>query len=308
METFRGKSTSLQLGEPQRLLLGRGDAFIAHQRLAHGPSVNECSTPRVNVYFRILHKSQDALVDRYIRSPRPFTGFHGLATELPRSDVHGSPAGGNSNENGTVNGSTVMPPTYKAYSAVGVTAGLSPDHKVVKALTLTAGMRQAFRRDGYVIIRDVVPEAVVREAHDFIEQLYQDGMYTRVKPILDNGYMGVSVQMFKTLQRRREIMDAFYRSGAVDVCEGLLGRGRVLISPNRATVLYCPSETNRGMGGGDGGDGGRDEEKESWGVTPPVASFDMPEEDCALHVYMPLTDFGATQIQHQEQLLLWPGT
>lgn len=320
METFRAQSHSLALGAPRRLLLHQGDAFIAHQRLAHAAGANDWTKPRVNVYFRILHRQQDHLLDRYIRSSRPFTGFTGLATELPMedSDDVGDAVGDDVGigDGAGAGSTTTCSQIIRPYSAVGVTSALPQDSWLRQALMLTEKQRDMFRRDGYFIVRGIVPPHVVADARKCIEGLHHEGKFMRTGPDVRSGMLGESAQLHKTVQRRREIVDAFYQSGIVDVCESLVGRGRVLIIPNIAKVIYCPPETVTDAGDRDHGNAGRAAEgTDAWDVRPSVENFDVPEEDCALHAYVPLTDFagvntsdtsGELQGEHG-QLLLWPG-
>lgn len=70
-------------GEPQRALLHRGDAFIAHQRLAHAPGVNLWDKPRKNVYFRVIHSLIDDILEQQMSSPTPWVGFSGLEGFVP---------------------------------------------------------------------------------------------------------------------------------------------------------------------------------------------------------------------------------
>lgn len=70
-------------GEPQRALLHRGDAFIAHQRLAHAPGINLTDVPRKNVYFRIVHSLIDDILVQQMTSPTPWVGFAGLKEFVP---------------------------------------------------------------------------------------------------------------------------------------------------------------------------------------------------------------------------------
>lgn len=71
------------VGEPQRALLHRGDAFIAHQRLAHAPGVNLWDQPRKNVYFRVIHSRIDDILEQQMSSPTPWVGFSGLKDFVP---------------------------------------------------------------------------------------------------------------------------------------------------------------------------------------------------------------------------------
>ncbi|KAI0566673.1 hypothetical protein FGB62_7g01 [Gracilaria domingensis] len=87
------KSRKADVGMAERVLVKSGDAFIAHQRLAHAPGVNAWSEIRKNIYFRVRHKNHDDLLDEFSLAAAPWVGFEGIAdaveSEASSERMHG---------------------------------------------------------------------------------------------------------------------------------------------------------------------------------------------------------------------------
>ena len=80
---FKRDKKDLDIGEPVRVCMKRGDLLIAHQRLAHVPGVNLTEMVRKNVYFRVARKDLDEIVEKIWKSDEPWVGFEGIAEHLP---------------------------------------------------------------------------------------------------------------------------------------------------------------------------------------------------------------------------------
>lgn len=76
MKVLRAKK--IDVGLPTRVLLKPGDAFIVHQRLANTQGINLTSRAAKFVTFKIAHTDYDELLDGFLDSKLPFTGFEPL--------------------------------------------------------------------------------------------------------------------------------------------------------------------------------------------------------------------------------------
>lgn len=68
----------IDVGQPQRLLLRRGDVYIVHQRLATYPGANLVEATAKLVEFCVEHVDMDNLLNEFFESGTPFVGFEGL--------------------------------------------------------------------------------------------------------------------------------------------------------------------------------------------------------------------------------------
>ncbi|CAN8065204.1 unnamed protein product [Agarophyton chilense] len=78
------KARKADVGAPRRVLVKRGDAFIAHQRVAHAPGINAWHMTRKNIYFRVRHKRHDELLNEFNLSPTPWVGYEGIGEYVRR--------------------------------------------------------------------------------------------------------------------------------------------------------------------------------------------------------------------------------
>lgn len=77
VDVFRREKRCLDLGDPVRVCMNRGDVLFAHQRLAHVPGVNLTDIIRKNIYFRIARADLGEVVENIWDSDTPWAAFEG---------------------------------------------------------------------------------------------------------------------------------------------------------------------------------------------------------------------------------------
>lgn len=133
-------------------------------------------------------------------------------------------------------------------------------------------------------MRDFVSIVMVRDALSYVRRAYADGEFHElVGPKLS---CRGAIRRHTTAQRSKDIMDVFFTSRVVDVCEAFLGKGNVLIRENKAEIDY-----NRPVHGHSGsrGRGERGQQWRDWCIRPYVTAFAHAESDCVMQVYFTLS-------------------
>lgn len=284
MQTFR--SHRPDCGFPKRVLLRPGDAFIAHQRLAHAAGINLSNTPRKNVYFRIMHNRQEDMLEQYLDSPTPWKGFSGLSNIL---SIHET----------SVNVS-LPKKICRPFSARPMRTFLPASE--AEKVNVSDDQVRDFLKDGYIIVKDFIPKDMTERAISYVERIYKERKYHNVDYWVRGSHQpGVRFSTYS--QRAAELTDLFYRSGLVDVCEKFLGRGNILIRENMTSILYRRTSE---MFHRDGVHSTEVCPRDGWDVQPDGNGFRNPENDYSLFIHVVLSE-GQDGEANRGHLNVWKG-
>lgn len=281
MEAFRGTKTNV--GEPKRVLVHPGDAFIAHQRLAHAAGVNISEIIRKNVYFRIVHAARDTFFHQYIHSDTPWIGFYGLSDILPESVTHAQ-----ADDEGC-----------SRYSDEQVhKSGSGSDHCDFK---LSRAQICMFKEEGYLVLSDVLSLNLIDKAEHHIRTAYAEGQYHASES--ENNRQCESAGFWPSVRRNKAISDIFFSSGLVNICESFLGKDNVRLQKSCGFPLRLvknASYTSLGIGM-------RDNLPSShWGLDYGAGQYQAKGSDYNLLLATPLST-GLDIDENRGQLVLWPG-
>lgn len=280
MRTFKAKR--LDVGRPKRALLRPGDAMIAHQRLSHAAGVNLIEVVRCNIYFRVVHRHLDSLLDDFVKSPTPWVGFDGLRDLLPEGAVDWDRD------------------AAKKKGKQKLAAGATGEH--CGTLKLTAAQKKAFVRDGYVVINGAVSEDLVSQALEFVDNAFENNKYhTNGKKRIGSEHPAPS--FLKPAKRSPKVKDLFFKSGLVDASEQLIGEGQVTIRENMAEISFnAPNEVfvEEGM------DMTEPFPKRKWRVEPGQGIYKGRGGDFSFLVGVALSD-GQDVDENRGQFTVWPG-
>lgn len=288
MEKFR--SSKLHCGPSQRVLLHPGDAFIAHQRLAHAAGINLCDVIRKNVYFRVHHARLEDLVYQLMRSSTPWTGFTGLQDLLPEDSTLF--------DDGTREDKQRK--ICRVLCARSV-ASILPEEKR-RRLSLTRAQKEIFMRDGYLVLRDIVSPDLIQVAKNFVKEAHTKGSFVES----DEKQVGSSVPRMSfsnTVERAPQITDLYLKSGLVDLSEELLGKGNVMIQRNRGLVSFsCTSDVfmHEGM------PMTAPYARRKWKIDPGMDKYEAFGADYLLLVGVVLSE-GQDVDENRGQFTVWPG-
>lgn len=288
MEKFR--ASNLDCGSPRRVLLNAGDAFIAHQRLAHAAGVNLCDVIRRNVYFRVKHARLEDFVYQLVRSPTPWTGFTGLQDLLPPDSTSFGDGTREYNQK----------QMRRILGACSVASSL-PEEMRTK-LILTRTQKETFMRDGYLVLRNMVSPELVHVAKEFATEAYANGSFHGS----DKKQVGSSfprLSFLNTVKRAPQITDLFLTSGLVDLSEQLLGKGNIMVQRNRGIVSFsCTSDVyvNEGMSMT------APYRRDGWKIDPGMDKYETFGADYLLLVGVALSK-GQDIDENRGQFTVWPG-
>lgn len=217
-------------GAPQRLLLRPGDAFIAHQRLAHASGFNLWPHARKNVYFRIEHADYGRFIAEYINTPHPWIGFHGMERELAELGL--------TSRYGEDDRSMEKMEAIVTAKATGGTTGAR--------MQLTHAEKIELREKGFVVKKGVMKdwsEKVARKITGMMER--KEGEQV--------GCLVYGEDVKRTVFRKlfgkgEEVLGMFGKGGIVDLIEGVIGKGKVFLYRNWGQVIMT-EEGEKGKAG-----------------------------------------------------------
>lgn len=272
----------LDVGEPRRALMHPGDAFIAHQRLAHAAGINLSDTIRKNVYFRAIDVRLDWLLHDFVRSPTPWVGFNGLKDLLPE-------------------GVTEFDKDAKKKAGKAAIAASSAPEKY-GSYKMTKKQKKEFIKEGYVVLPDVVSMDLVEAALSVADKAFEDGLYhmNGRKRIGSNDPVPA---FLKKVRKNRTLKDLFFKSGLVDASEQLIGKDHVTLRENLADISFMlPNEefVSEGM------DMKAPYPKKQWRLDPLMPDFKGLGADYNFYVGIALSD-GQDVDENRGQLVVWPG-
>eukprot|EP00177_Eucheuma_denticulatum_P001174 GFKZ01002124.1.p1 GENE.GFKZ01002124.1~~GFKZ01002124.1.p1 ORF type:complete len:807 (+),score=134.79 GFKZ01002124.1:63-2483(+) len=276
------KEQKLDVGDPERALLRPGDVFIAHQRLAHAAGINLSDVVRINVYFRAIDKRLDSLLHDFVRSPTPWVGFDGLKDLLPERVTEFDMNAG------------------KKKGRMEIAASSCPEES--GSYGLTNEMKEAFVRDGYVVLPEVVSPKLVSAALSATDKAYGEGFYH------SNGNKRLGSRdpipaFLRKVKRKAVVKDLFFKSGLVHACEQLLGNDRVTLREDMADISYVPANeefVQQGM------DKTAAYPKKQWKLSLPRQDYKGVGADFNLLVGVAISE-GLDEDENRGQLTVWPG-
>lgn len=288
MENFR--ASKLDCGLPKRVLLHPGDAFIAHQRLAHAAGINLCDIVRKNVYFRVLHARLDDFMYQLMRSSTPWTGFTGLQ-DLLLEDSTSFDVGTREDNHKKI----------RHILGARSVASTLPEEKRRK-LCLTRAQKETFMRDGYLVLRDIVSPDLIQVAIDFVTEAHAKGSFqeSNRKQI---GSSAPQISFVNAVRRAPQVTDLYLKSGLVDLSEELLGKGNIMVQRNNGTVSFsCTSDVSVNEGMSETAPHPRDE----WKIDLGRDKYEVFGADYLLLVGVALSK-GQDVDENRGQFTVWPG-
>lgn len=177
MQRFR--NSKVDVGIPRRALLRPGDAFIAHQRLAHSAGFNLSDIIRKNVYFRVMRHGHAEHISRFIQSETPWVGFNGLNGFVPDGQTHqtgNSLVGtrtdfddevealvtGEEDHSDRDGAASRLENLQNMLSARSIGHSFKP--AIRSQLLVSTSQKESFLRDGYLILRKIVRKNLLSKA------------------------------------------------------------------------------------------------------------------------------------------------
>lgn len=323
MQRFRNNPPDV--GEPVRALLRPGDAIVAHQRLAHVAGTNMHSETRKNVYFRVEHADFAHIVEAYVTSPTPWVGFAGLAdlltpgeTDVDYSDdrydctggAHGDDDddGGDDNEDGdgdsaAAEGHDVKDMLRKMLALQGVASSM-PHHKQAR-LRLTDEQKRAFMHDGVLVVRNVAGARHVERALGKVRTALANEKFSEHPRRRYVGSTRGVVSLKKHALTSLMLTNLLTKTGAVDVAEGVLGAGNVVLLNSTADVSIVPQSELLVHGEQEGAMG---LDGVGWGkLDLGRVRYKGRGADHFVKVGFAVTD-GLDVDENRGQLVIWPGS
>lgn len=167
---------------------------------------------------------------------------------------------------------------------------------------LSDEQRNAFVRDGFVIIPGAVPQKNVRQAMQFIQTAYENKQYN-INGISKPGARKPAPGFYKPVQAAKEVMDLLYASNLYAAAEQILGKGHVKIRNNHGQIAYtAPSENfiNQGM------DIKEPHPKRRWHIDAGHGKYAAVGSDFSLLIGVCLSD-GQYIDENRGQFNVWPG-
>lgn len=269
------RNSNLDVGHPRRVLLRRGDAVLAHQRLAHCAGPNGGDVTRTNVYFRIGRRDFDTHAHSYCVSPSPWLLFDPL-----KSYIQGDAT------------ADLMPEP-------GVTARQLLSLKLLPSprRTLTAEDIAQFKEHGYVVIRDAVAPELIAKASSKIDTAIRNQKF--------NKKVGVDVEFVFNdhVSASAMLTDALEKSGLVNCAEQLLGEQNVTLLDGKADLHVT---TPRDVMVPQEDDGNRPMRRGGWEVSIGKGRFWRSGADHTLRISVALSE--AMEGRNEGQAVVWPGT
>ena len=112
-------------------------------------------------------------------------------------------------------------------------------------MVLTIEQKQNFIKDGYIILRDVVPKEFVQTALTFADQAFADGRHKWN----DHNPNDVVPAFNDDVQNAKEISQCFGSTALLEACEDLIGKGNCWWG-QKAQIAFRPFDQrshDRGM-------------------------------------------------------------
>lgn len=256
--------------------------MIAHQRLSHCAGINLVDDVRCNIYFRIVHRDWDDLLDDFVKSPTPWVGFAGLQDFLPKGATDWD------REGGAKKGKHKL-----AASSTGEGCG---------TLKLTPAQKRSFVKDGYVVLPGAVSAEMVGQALAVVDSAFKNKKYaSNGKKRFGSNY---PFPLFlKPIKRNQKVRDLFFKSGLVDASEQLIGEGHVTLRENMPDVSFnAQSElaVEEGMGLAE------PFPSRKWQMQSGQGFYKGSGGDCNFMVGVALSD-GQDVDENRGQFTVWPG-
>lgn len=272
----------VDVGEPRRTLMRPGDAFIAHQRLAHAAGINLSNIVRKNIYFRAIDVRLDWLLHDFVRSPTPWVGFDGLKDLLPE-------------------GATVFDKDAKKKAGKAAIAASSAPEKY-GSYKMKDKQKRAFIKDGYVVLPNVVSDSLIEAALAIVDKAFEEGLY-HMNGKAKIGSKDPMPAFLKKARKNKTLKDLFFRSGLVDASEQLIGKDHVTLRENLVDISFLPPNeefVSEGM------DMKAPYPKKQWKLDPLMYDHKGLGADYNFFVGIALSD-GQDVDENHGQLVVWPG-
>lgn len=256
--------------------------MIAHQRLSHCAGINLVDTVRCNIYFRIVHRNWDDLLDDYVKSPTPWVGFEGLRELLPVGAVDWDKSAA------TKKGKHKL-----AASSVGASCG---------TLKLTQAQKRSFVKNGYVVLPGAVPEKLVSDALAFLDTSFEKKKYSSN----GNKRFGSNYPnpiFLKPIRRHQKVRDLFFKSGLVDASEQLIGKGCVTLRENMPHIHFNGESE---VAAEEGMQLAEPHPSRKWRIETGQGFYKGSAADCNFIVGVALSE-GQDVDENRGQLTVWPG-
>lgn len=268
------RNSNLDVGDPRRVLLRRGDAVLAHQRLAHCAGPNGGDVIRTNVYFRVGRRDFDEHANSYCVSRSPWLLFDPL-----KAFIQGDAAVDSMPE-----------PRKTARQLLSLKPVRSP------RLTLTPEDIARFKQDGYVVIRDAVAPELVEKASSKIDTAIRNQKF--------NKKVGGDVEFVFNdhVSASTMLTDVLVKSGLVNCAEQLLGEQNVTLLDAKADLhVTIPNEAT----GADEDVGTSPIRRGGWEVSIGKGRFWRSGADHTLRIAVELSK--AMEDRNEGQIVVWPG-
>lgn len=168
---------------------------------------------------------------------------------------------------------------------------------------LTDEQKEAFVRDGFVILPGFVPTELVDAAESRIDTAYENGRYNRmIKKLL--GRDQPTPNFYKPIKQSQEVMDLMYKTGLYEVAEDLVGEGHAVIRDDLAQIAVtfpCQHFIDEGM------DINEPQPKRKWHIDAGQGKYAAQGTDFSFLMGVALSD-GQEVDENRGQFTVWPGT
>lgn len=287
---FNWRKSKPDIGEPIRTLVKRGDVIIAHQRVGHCPGFNFWTQTRKNIYFRVMHRNLDDLIEEFLESDTPWVGFNGLKDMLPPGAV------GEEIVEGEGKG---IRRTLRCANAMG--DALSEEMK--KKVKISRKQKKEFIKNGYIVLKNFMPQELVKGGLHAVDTAYKRGMFHMRGDNNKAGSVGPMPSFMKRFKMTKGIRDMMYSSGLVDVMEQFLGESNVMLVENMGDISFLTTSekfVEQGVGL-------KDEIPEvQWRIRHGNGKMRKCGSDHYIHIGVVLSPQQDVE-ENRGQMLVWPG-
>lgn len=168
---------------------------------------------------------------------------------------------------------------------------------------LTDEQKEAFVRDGFVIIPGFVPTKLVDAAERRIDRAYENGRYHEMtKKLL--GRDQPTPNFNKGVKQSNQVMNLMYKTGLFEIAEDLLGEGHPVIRDDLAQIAVtfpCQHFIDEGM------DIREPQPKRRWHIDAGQGKYAAQGTDFSFLMGVALSE-GQEVDENRGQFNVWPGT